>query len=285
MNKIRLGLLGPDGTFTAEAGINYSRRSGITPEIRWYNTIEDCFDGVESDDVDRSIVPMLNSTGRAAWVNETLKKLRESGALICDEEIIPITLNLAALPGTTLGDIRYFHSKDKALQQCSIFLSTLTGVELVNEASTANAAANLRNYPDYRQRAAVVPLRAAEMYGLSVLEKGIQDEKGNKTKFIVISKQDHEPTGNDKTTVIFEFKDVNRPCLLYHVIKEFAERGISLGYIQSIPKDSKLDEFTFYMDIIGHRKNRNIGEALTALERNADILYCRILGSYPVFKE
>jgi prephenate dehydratase len=276
-----MGLLGPDGTFTTQIGYEYQKKQNIKPEIILYKTIEDCFDAVDKKEVEIAIVPILNSTSTAAWVNQTLGRLRNNGAMIYGEQVLKIRHNLAVVPGTKKENIRYIHSKDKALQQCTKYLSKYD-IELVNATSTAAAAQDILSLEDSIYRAAVVPQRAVDLYGLEILEKDIQDDPNNKTKFIVISNKDHKPTGNDKTTAMFEFKDVENASLLYNVLKEFAKRGISLGYIQSIPKAS-LDEFTFYMDIIGHRKDKEVDEALKAIEANKDLSFWRVLGSYPIF--
>jgi len=283
-SKIKLGLLGPDGTFTAEAGIEYSMRRELEPEMVWYKTIEECFAAVEEDEVDRAVVPILNSTRGASWVNETLKRLRDSDVMIYDEQILQIRHNLAALPGVGLEDIRYIHSKDKALQQCRKNLLRLCPyAEFRDESSTAAAAQKIRKLNE-RQRSALVPKRAAELYNLEILAEDVQDYPNNKTRFIVISRHDNEPTGKDKTTAIFEFHGVDRPSLLYNIMKELAERNISLAYLQSIPKDGELDEFTFYCDIHGHRKDRLMSEAIKTIERDENLSYWKVLGSYPIFR-
>ena len=184
---IRLALLGPDGTFTAEAGMDYIKRRGISAEIKWYRKIEDCFDAVEKQEADRAMVPILNSTTTAAWINETLKKLRDNHVMIYDEYILPIRHHLAALPGAATEGIRYVHSKDKAFQQCENSLSRLfKDVDFIYENSTAAAAQTVKGL-NARDRAAVAPFRAVELYGLEILEKDIQDDPRNKTRFIAVS--------------------------------------------------------------------------------------------------
>ena len=248
-----------------------------------YERITECFDAVDNGEVGLAVVPLLNSTTDAAWVNETLKKLRDNGARIYGEHITPIRHNVAALPGTTLADILYVHSKDKALQQCSMTLGRLCPQAcLVEEKSTAAAAKKLVELQD-KSRAVVVTARAAQLYGLELLYADVQDNPENKTKFVVIGKEDHTPTGKDKTTLIFEFHKVRRPRLVYNVIKELAERDINLTYLQSVPKDGKLDEFTFYCDVEGHRLDARVAQALTSIERNPALSYWKVLGSYPAW--
>ena len=283
MNNIQMGLLGPDGTFTSQAGYDYIKRRGIEPQVRWYDSIEQCFDGVDDNEVTHAIVPILNSTSRAAWVNETLEHLRNNSVVIYDEQILPIRHNLAAIPGTKLSQVRFVYSKDNALQQCAKHLAEIVSVaELKDMSSTAAAGEHIKKLgsPNY---AAVVPMRAVELYGLEVLAQDIQDNPHNKTRFIVISKHDHEPTGKDKTTAIFEFKHVEDPGLLCDLLEELKKRNISLCYIQSIPKEGELTDFTFYVDIMAHRKDSDMAEALREIEKKDYLSYWRVLGSYPIF--
>jgi prephenate dehydratase len=284
-----LGLLGPDGTFTAEAGYNYIERMRIAPRIKWCSSIEACFGAVEKCEAERAVVPILNSTTDAAWVNQTLKGLRENGIMIYDEQILPVRHHLAALPGAMPEDIEYISSKDKAVQQCGMHIAALEKklgkkleIEYVN--STAASAQRIRD-ENLKNHAAIVSQRAVDIYGLDILVRDMQDDKANKTRFIIISRYDHEPTGDDKTTVLWEFKDAEDSGLLNRILSEFSARGISLRYIQSLPKDGSLDNFTFYCDIRGHREGKCLKEAVEAVQRNPDIIYFKIMGSYPAYRK
>jgi prephenate dehydratase len=280
-SPLAIGILGPDGTFSAEAGLEYCEKRELKTAVKWYDTIDKCFDGVDEGKVGIAIVPLLNSTSGAAWVNETLRKLRDNHARIYDEHVLLVRYHLAVSPGAGLGDISVVHSKDKALQQCNKTLTALLpGASLQEMNSTAAAACYVRDRAE-NYRAAVINRRAAELYSLEILRSDVQDEKENRTRFIVISKNDHEPTGNDKTTVMFEFRDVKRPSLLCEVLNELADRRISLSYIQSLPRDGKLDEFTFYCDLQGHRKEPLVAEALQAIGKNPHLRFWKVLGSYP----
>lgn len=279
-----LGALGPDGTFTSEAAFDYLERKRLEADVEFYETIAKSVEGICRGDVDRSIVPILNSTKSASWVNETLKYLQDFDDIkIYDEQNLRIEHNLASLPDSKPEDITYVHSKDEALEQCRENLSELCpGANSIPEDSTAKAAKVVSELNE-KNRAAVVPERAAEKYGLEILSRRIQDRDKNKTRFLVLAEEDHEPTGHDKTTVIFEYENVRKPNLLVNDLEEFSRRGISLAYLQSIPKDGKLDEFTFYCDIYGHRNDEEMKEALDSLKNDETLSYYKLLGSYPEF--
>ena len=281
MSRLRIGLLGPDGTHTAEAGVNYCQERKSPLYVKWYDSIDGCFVGVENGHVAKAVVPILNSTRNASWVNETLKGLRDMDVKICDEYIASIRHHLAAFPGASLDNIKYVHSKDKAYRQCQKTVKRLCPDAQFRGASSTAAAAEELCISEAQDLAVIVTESAAQLYNLQILEEDIQDDPLNKTRFIVLSKQEHPPTGDDKTTLLFEFKEVEKPALLGTVLEEFSKRKVSLTYIQSIPKDGQLDNFTFYCELFGHLKDENIDGAITALEKNRDMDFFKVLGSYP----
>jgi len=168
--------LGPDGTFSSEAAENYIKRNGLNVVVRYYTTIDSCFLGLRIGEVEKILVPWLNSV--VGYIPETIQNL--SGYKICDREILPISLHLAGIG--QLDSLSYVHSKKEAVQQCRIKLSQ-KDIKVIFEDSTAIAAARVKNHPN---RAAIVSKRASEIYGLQILEPNIQDSQDNKTEFIVV---------------------------------------------------------------------------------------------------
>jgi chorismate mutase/prephenate dehydratase len=115
------------------------------------------------------------------------------------------------------------------------------------------------------------------MYDLSILERNIQDNRRNITRFLVISKEFPHRTGNDKTSVMFSIK--HKPGSLYDVLMPFKRAKINLTKIESRPSKRKAWEYIFFVDMEGHIEDKKIRKAIDALSGNC--LYLKILGSYP----
>ncbi|GAH52533.1 unnamed protein product, partial [marine sediment metagenome] len=124
---------------------------------------------------------------------------------------------------------------------------------------------------------AIASAGAAEIYGMKVLAREIEDNPNNFTRFLILSKHDSPPSGNDKTSIAFSVK--HKPGTLHESLKEFATRNINLIKIESRPTRQKPWEYNFYVDLEGHRDEKVFQEALESLE-NAT-LFVKVLGSYP----
>ncbi len=234
-----------------------------------------------------AVVPIVNSTSSAYQVNETLARLRDHGwdgkIKVRDEEVVPISMQLAALPGASLGGIRYVSSKNKALQQCTRLGELLGhGYRPVPADSTAAAAAALADKGDL-DGAVLVPRRAAELYGLRILASDVQDNKSNYTRFHVLGHHDHERTGSDATKLMFEYKEVDTAGLLHDTTG--ALDGVNMRYLQLLTIDGSLSRLTFFVDVDGHWEDSGIASVLARLGGKGYIKRLAVLGSYPVFPD
>ena len=126
--------------------------------------------------------------------------------------------------------------------------------------------------------AAIAPQRAAQLYDVAIIGEKIQDSAANFTRFAVLSKTDHPPTGNDRTSMCLSLRQ-DLPGSLYHALGVFARRGINLTKIESRPTKETLGRYIFLIDCEGHREDPVVEEALTDLRRQVVML--NVLGSYP----
>lgn len=273
MNTIRVGYLGPEGTFAAEA----ARRAAPDAVGEPLPTIPDVVDAVREGRVSLGVVPIENSIEGS--VNLTLDALAfgEPGVFIRGEIAIPISMNLLVRQGASLDDIRLVRSQPHALAQCRGWLSeNLPGVRLEPSTSTAEAARLAAEADD--GAAALGTRLAGERYGLAVLASGIQDFGDNATRFVVLARTMSPVTGTDKTSAVFFFgKD--RPGQLVRILEEFALRGINLSKIQSRPTKRGLGEYCIFVDCAGHIAEARVAGALRSVHRHVAEL--RVLGSYP----
>ena len=268
----RLGYLGPAGTNTELACIAYDGTAARIP----YPSIPEVGGAVESRSVDEGVVPIENSVGGSVSITLDLL-IHGSGLSIRNELISPITHSLLGRAGTRLADIRVIYSHPQALEQCRAYIAAhLPDAEMVASLSTSAAVEEMlvADLPSV----AIATEHAGELYGASVLERGIEDFPNNMTRFVVLATADHQQTGDDKTSICFAFDD-DAPGILYSVIGEFATRGINLAKIESRPTREALGRYIFLVDLEGHRHDAVVREALQEIESQTSTL--KVFGSYP----
>lgn len=270
----KIGYLGPAGTFTEEALIKYTG-ADCSDKVACA-TINAVFKGVADGSLDLGLVPIENSTEGS--VHLTLDLLAGDYDLkISGEIIMPISHHLIARADTPADRVTKVLSHPQALAQCRNYIEkNLPAIEAVPVTSTAEAVRSIAEAGE--SWAAVGNARAAEIHGLSVIASDIQDCRENRTRFVVISREDHLPAeGVFKTSVLFTITD--RPGGLYEILKEFALRNINLTRIESRPAKKNLGDYVFFVDLAGHREKPEVKACLEAVAKQAATF--RIIGSYP----
>jgi prephenate dehydratase len=265
--KGRIGFFGPSGSFTEEAA------SLIGDDLVSFDSILDVLDAVEKNVVNIGVVPIENSIEGPVGVTLDLL-VHDYDLKIKREIIIPISHNLLINPDADISDVRFVYSHIQALSQCRKFTEGL-GV-VVNATPSTSAAAEM--VKGKRNSGAIGTKRAAEIYGLKIAASDIQDYKNNVTRFVVIDKNDHDKTGNDKTSIVFSIME-DRPGGLYEILEVFADNSINLTKIESRPSKEKLGSYIFFVDFEGHRSDKLIGYILNIIR--SKVGYIKVLGSYP----
>jgi prephenate dehydratase len=266
---MKVAILGPRGTFSEEAAMKFAPEAGL--ELA--GDIPGVFEAVASGGCDYGIVPVENSL--EGPVGMTMELLMKTDLRVYAEVIVDINHCLMALPGTEIGDIREVMSHPHALAQCKGFIGA-RGIRTRNFPSTAGAAKEVGKRR-LEGVAAIAPRVAAGLYGLDILEEGIQDDDSNQTRFLVLSKADHPPTGRDKTSVVMGLRD--KPGALHEVLGIFAKKDINLTRIESRPSRKALGDYLFFIDFEGHREDGPVKEVLEELM--GVLSFLRVLGSYP----
>lgn len=266
---LKVAFLGPPATFTHQACMQHFGLSGkLVPK----NDIADVFDDVERGRVDYGVVPIENTT--EGVVSHTLDMFISSHLKICAEILIEVSLSLLNKSGRAV-DIAKVCSHPHAIAQSSHWLKQhIPKIPVVDVTSTAAAAQMASVDP---ATAAIASDAARDLYDLKVVEKKIEDNANNFTRFLVIGRKEEKKSGSDKTSIMFAVKDA--PGALYKMLRPFASSGINLTKIESRPLKKKAWEYIFFIDMDGHIKDRKIKQAIEELEGRCSFL--KILGSYP----
>lgn len=264
-----VAFLGPEGTFTQSAALKQFGHSVVTVPQR---TIDDIFREVSSGSVDYGVVPVENST--EGVVNHTLDLLIDSSLKISGEVTIRIHQHLMRR-SESRGDPRCIYSHAQSLAQCRRWLNHhFSEVELIEVSSNAEAARRASEQPD---TAAIAGETAADIYGLAITDRNIEDNPDNTTRFLILGRSDVPPSGDDKTVLLLSTR--NRPGALFQLLQPLADHGISMTRIESRPSRNGLWEYLFFVDIDGHSQDPPIAKTLQILEREATLF--KILGSFP----
>jgi prephenate dehydratase len=240
-------------------------------------TFEDVFRAVEDGRATLGLLPVENS--QAGSINQAFDLLLDHDLRVVGEVKLRVRHSLMAAPGTQVADIRRVHSHYQALAQCERYLRT-RGWEAVVAYDTAGAARELAANPE-PGAAAIASALAAEIYGLEVLDSGIEDAPDNTTRFFLLGREEPPPAKRNKTSIVFA--TMHTPGALYHVLGELATRGINLTKLESRPRRNRPWHYVFYVDLEGHWQDATINRALLGLLTRTAFL--KLLGSYPAADE
>ncbi|MBK1636116.1 prephenate dehydratase [Rhodovulum adriaticum] len=239
-------------------------------------TFEDVIEAVRSGAADLAMLPVENSTyGRVADIHQLLPL---SGLHIVDEAFVRVHINLLGLPGTPLDRIERAMSHTVLLGQCRDFLQT-HGIHRVTAADTAGSAQHVAQAGDPTLGALAGDL-AAEIYGLDILARHIEDHDKNTTRFLLMAREpDHSRRGDRGMMTTFVFEVRNIPAALYKAMGGFATNGVNMTKLESYMVDGSFTATRFYADIEGHPEDAPVRRALEELAYFTS--YLNILGVYP----
>jgi len=275
---MRIGYLGPEGTFSEEA----LRRSTDTAghELVPLPTIFDAVMAVQHGDVDRALVPIENSLEGSVNVTLDALAVEAPDVEIVGEVVHPIRVCLVAREPVPLEEIETVASHPHAAAQCSRFLRTrLPRAEVVSATSTAEAVRSAAEAGG--GNAALGTRAAADLYGCEVLLTGVEDVPDNETRFVWLARVgtragEHGPF---KTSLVFWGVGAEAPGWLVGCLSEFAFRGVNLVRIESRPRRQGLGRYMFFVDLEGRIDEGPVAGAVDALASRTEVV--RVLGSYP----
>jgi chorismate mutase/prephenate dehydratase len=266
---LTVAFLGPAGTFSHQAAIS---KFGSSSEMVPADTIADIFALVERGSCDYGVAPVENSL--AGVIPETLDTFMQTNLRIVSEIYEPIIHNLAT-HCKTLEEIKVLYSHPQPLAQCRQWIRThLPTARQVETASTVRAAEAAAKEEG---AAALCPALAAEAAGLPILVEHTEDNPSNRTRFLVLGYNQPEPTGRDKTSLMFSVH--NRAGELFRAMAAFEKYDVNLTMIESRPAKVAAWDYVFYIDVQGHIRDVNVTKAINQLREHA--LFVTVLGSYP----
>lgn len=229
----------------------------------------DVFEGVKNGLYDYGIVPVENTLGGiVSQVNDLMvnTQLFVSGAIE-----IPVKHCLVTYPGTDYREIREVYSHPQALAQCRGFLSR-NKLKPVQYYDTAGAARMLSE-KGLTNAAAISSALAAKMYNLDIIKESIEDHEINRTRFLILTKEENKQNGN-KCSVVF--LTAHKSGTLFNVLEKFANAGLNLTRIESIPNEK--GTYAFFLDFLGNREDEKVQQVLESVEKATEQF--RILGFY-----
>jgi chorismate mutase/prephenate dehydratase len=268
-DQMTVAFLGPEGTYSQEAALKHF--GGAVP-LAACASIDEAFRRAETRAAGYAVVPVENSTEGA--VGRTLDLLLATPARVCGEVMLPIRQCLMSRRGG-IGAIRKVYSHTQSLAQCQRWLArNLSQAEQVAVVSNAEGA---RLAAKERGTGAIASRTAAELYGLELLARNIEDESNNTTRFLVMGAEDAAPSGKDKTSLILATRNV--PGAIHELLSPLAMNKVSMTRLESRPARTGLWEYVFYVDLEGHASDVNVARALGEIEGKASLF--KNLGSYP----
>ncbi|MDD5613975.1 MAG: prephenate dehydratase [Candidatus Omnitrophica bacterium] len=266
---IVVAFLGPIATFTQLAAL---KKFGSSVDYKQCGSITDIFSEVEKSNADFGVVPIENSFEGA--VNHTLDMFIESELKICSEIYLNVTHYLLS-KSLKLKGVKKIYSKSEVFGQCRRWLQeNACGADLMEVSSTARAA---QIAAKDNSSACIASKMAKDIYGLNILASSIEDAPYNVTRFLVIGKTQANPTGKDRTSIMFSIKD--KIGALHAMLVPFKKHNINLTKIESRPSKKKAWDYYFFVDLEGHCRELNVKKALSELSAIASSF--KILGSYP----
>ncbi|MBQ2645371.1 prephenate dehydratase [bacterium] len=273
--------LGPEGSYAQSAMHCFVDDLNICAEnLIPLKPITKILQTIDENPDDMAVLPIENSIeGIVRETIDNLIKINNKSINISAETVIPIKHCLVS-QSNNISDITNILSHPQALGQCSEYICKhFQGVNIIETSSTSEAAKIAKQKGN--QYAAIASELTAGIYNLNILKKEINDEKDNKTRFILLSNKNNNDVNDNKTSIFFTV--INEPGSLVNVLNIFHKYNINLLYIESRPSKKKMGEYNFYVDIDGNINDKNINAAINLTERITKKLI--ILGSYPKFKK
>lgn len=239
---LKISIQGEAGSFHEVAARDFFRDQQL--ELIPCATFDQTIGAAKNGDADFAVMAIENARAGSILYNYTL--IRESGLKILGEVNLRVKQNLLALPGQTIKDIHEIRTHPIAISQCMMFLNQHQGIMLIESEDTAASAREISE-KQLTGVGAIASSAAATLYGLDILEEGIETYKQNYTRFVIVGHKSKWTRNGNKTSVCFSVN--HKPGSLASVLVKLAELGVNLTKIQSVPRLNGGWEYYFYLDL------------------------------------
>ena len=276
--KISIGFQGIKGSFSHEACTTYieQNENGYNYGVKSYDTFENLCLALLNDEISQAVIPFENSsTGPVIDVYDLLLSYNYN---IVGEICVRVNHNLMAKEGVKITDIKEVYSHSQAFMQSKEFLDNYSFKQIPYKNTAISA--EFVSQSERNDIACIASEKAAELYGLKILEHNINYNKNNYTKFIVLSKTPRISENNDKISLITRLD--NTPGQLYKLTKLFSDHNINMVKIESRPDISNPFEYVFFIDFIGNIADDNVTKVLEEIKSSNR--YFKYLGNYKKFE-
>lgn len=273
---LRIGYLGPPGSYSHQAAV---KQFGSSVSLEDLHEIAGVFTEVRRGHCHYGLAPIENSIG--GGIVETLDALQDArGEVTIGAEVL-LEVHHALLAACEPRNVRRIYSKPEVFSQCRRWLATqFPQAELIPAASSSRAVQTAVSESESDAScgsAAIASVLAGQIYGLDVLFERIEDNPNNITRFVIVGRQPSRPTGDDKTSIMFN--TVDKPGALVDVLAVFRDAGVNLSHIDKRPSGRFNWQYTFFIDAQGHREDAPLARAVEGARAHCSDLI--VLGSYP----
>ena len=262
---------GEPGAYSEQAALDlFGERAGTAG----LEQFEDCFLALREGRADYAVLPIENSSTGA--IRQIYDLLTQYECYVVGETAVKVEHCLMALPGATLGSITHVYSHEPGLFQCERYLNAHPGWKQVPQADTAGSAKMVADSGDLT-RAAICSARAAQLYGLNILARGINHNTHNTTRFVVVSPKLELRPGADKISTLFVLP--HQVGSLHEVLTVFAVHGLNMVKLESRPLPGRSWQYMFFLEFTGAPGDPAVDDALHELAQTTGEF--RVLGWFP----
>lgn len=280
---LKIGYFGEQGSNSENAAkghFGFDEKPGeLKVEYFSFATVEDILEALIQHEIDEAVVPIENSTeGLVTFSADAL--INGNGIKVVGEVKTRIRHHLIGI--STIKEIEEIVSIPQALSQCRKNIKKLSSSIKISSSDSTSAAVRKVAENNDAKLAAIGPVSAFKIYKsqnsrLKILAENIQDIEKNQTRFLILGREDKKPTGNDRTSIVFGVED--KPGALFHVLAILYANDVNMDHLSSRPLKTELEEYLFWVDIGGHKEDKDICQALEKIAKRTTFL--KILGSYP----